>query len=127
VPITWPPQPDPAALQRVVTAMRGVPDLILHERVTSDVRQGLGTGTPHRRQLSGARFVDSEPYGQGSAPLSSQLAGQDDQMRLALGYPAENTQLELVLAPGGRILRETLTAPNRLLTGTFLSPEENHG
>ncbi|SOD89723.1 hypothetical protein [Streptomyces sp. Ag109_G2-15] len=96
--------------------------------VTSNTAQGLGD----LRQLpvTGEEFLAAEPYGSGTAPVTTRLSDENGQRRLALAYPAEHTQLGLTLDGTGRILHETLTAPNHLVTRTFVYPEpeeDGHG
>jgi len=118
--IAWPPRPDPQLLRTVVTAMNAVPRLTVHELVTSDTSRGIGT--PKTISITGSRFLASEPYGGGRAPVTTRLASTPSHTRLALAYPADNLQLELTLTPDGRILRETLAAPNHLVTRSFDYP-----
>ncbi|SBW28735.1 copper resistance protein CopC [Candidatus Protofrankia californiensis] len=121
--VAWPPRPDPDLLREAVTAMRQVGQFTLHERVTSDTSRGLGT--PSALSLSGARFLDSEPYGSGQAPVTTRLDTTDGQTRLALAYPAESLQIELALAPDGKIIREVLAAPKHLITRSFVYPDHD--
>lgn len=55
--------------------------------------------------------------------MITRLPDDNGHRRLALAYPAEHTQLDLTLDETGRILHETLTAPNHLVTRTFVYPE----
>jgi len=118
--VPWPPRPESRALRRVVAAMRAVPEFTLHELVTSDTTRGLGM--PVTVRLSGTRFLASEPYGSGVAPVTTRLGSAGGRTRLALAYPAENIQIELTVAADGRILRETLAAPQHLVTRSFVYP-----
>lgn len=119
--VTWPPRPDTVLLRETVAAMKKTPRFTLHELVTSNTARGLGD----LRQLpiTGTEFLASEPYGSGTAPVITRLADENGHRRLALAYPAEHTQLDLTLDETGRILHETLTAPNHLVTRTFVYPE----
>ncbi|MDT3442678.1 MULTISPECIES: hypothetical protein [unclassified Pseudofrankia] len=100
--------------------MRQVGQFSLHERVTSDTSRGLGT--PSVLSLSGTRFLDSEPYGTGQAPVTTRLGVTAGQTRLALAYPAEGLQIELTLAPDGKIVHEVLAAPKHLIIRSFVYP-----
>lgn len=119
--ITWPPRSDPGLLRETVAAMQKTPRFTLHELVTSNTVRGLGD--LKQLPLSGKEFLASEPYGSGAAPVITRLPEENGHRRLALAYPAEHTQLDLTLDDGGRILHETLTAPNHLVTRTFVYPE----
>ncbi|WP_079077966.1 copper resistance protein CopC [Streptomyces sp. CdTB01] len=119
--ITWPPRPDAALLRETVAAMKKAPPFTLHELVTSNTARGLGD--LKQLPLTGKEFLASEPYGSGTAPVITRLPDESGHRRLALAYPAEHTQLDLTLDESGRILHETLTAPNHLVTRTFVYPE----
>ncbi|MFD4510291.1 copper resistance protein CopC [Streptomyces sp. NPDC058457] len=127
--ITWPPRPDAALLRETVAAMQQVPRLTVHELVTSNT--ALGLGDLKQLPLTGKDFLAAEPYGSGTAPVTTRLPDENGHRRLALAYPAEHTQLDLTLDGTGRILHETLTAPDHLVTRTFVYPEtdeeEGHG
>ena len=119
--ITWPSRPDPALLRETVAAMKKAPRFTLHELVTSNT--ALGLGDLKQLPITGKEFLAAEPYGSGTAPVSTRLPDESGHRRLALAYPAEHTQLDLTLDETGRILHETLTAPNHLVTRTFVYPE----
>ncbi|XAS67017.1 copper resistance protein CopC [Micrococcaceae bacterium Sec5.7] len=119
--VAWPPAPAADLLTAAVTAMKAVPSFTLHELVTSDTTQGLGT--PMSFEATGADFVRRALYASGTATLTARLPDLDGHRRLTLSYPAENALLELTLADDGRILHETLTAPHHLVTRTLIYPE----
>lgn len=119
--ITWPSRPDTALLRETVAAMKQVPRFTLHELVTSNTARGLGD--LRQLPLTGKEFLASEPYGSATATVITRLPDESGHRRLALAYPAEHTQLDLTLDETGRILHETLTAPNHLVTRTFVYPE----
>ncbi|MDJ0341040.1 CopD family protein [Streptomyces sp. H10-C2] len=119
--VDWPPQPDAALLREAVAAMKAVPHFTLHELVTSNTASGLGN--PMALPVSGNDFLASEPYGSGTAPVTTRLPDEGGRRLIALAYPAEHLQLALTLERDGRILHETLAAPNHLITRTFVYPE----
>jgi len=126
--ITWPTRPDPALLRETVAAMKRAPRFTLHELVTSNTARGLGD--LKQLPITGEEFLAAEPYGSGTAPVTTRLPDENGHRRLTLAYPAEHTQLDLTLDESGRILHETLTAPNHLVTRTFVYPEteeDGHG
>jgi copper transport protein len=123
--VAWPPRPAPALLREIVAAMKKAPHFTLHELVTSNTR--LDVGNAMALPTTGARFLASEPYGSGTAPVTTRLPDQDGHRRLALAYPAEHLQLTLTLDTDGRITHETLTGPNHLITRTFVYPEADEG
>ncbi|MGW0579893.1 hypothetical protein ACWD25_28895 [Streptomyces sp. NPDC002920] len=108
--------------------MNQAPRFTLHELVTSNTARGLGD--LKQLPLTGKEFLASEPYGSGTAPVTTRLPDESGHRRPALAHPAEHTQLDLTLDETGRILHETLTAPNHLVTRTFVYPdadeEEGH-
>jgi copper transport protein len=116
--IPWPPRPDPTVLSTVLTAMRTVGEMTLHEAVTSDY-----TGYPgneNTSQLPGAEFLATEPYASGGGnPVI--LGGGPDSTEIGLSYP-EGEAIRLFVAGDGRILREEDTTPNHLITITFEYP-----
>jgi copper transport protein len=119
--LTWPAHPDAALLRETVAAMKKAPRFTLHELVTSNTARGLGD--LKQLPITGKEFLAAEPYGSGTAPVTSRLPDENGHRRLALSYPAEHTQLDLTLDETGRIVHETLTAPNHLVTRTFVYPE----
>ena len=119
--IAWPPTPAPAQLKSMVRAMRRVAAFTLHEQVTSDTNQGLGTLS--QLALTGPAFLDSEPYGSGIAPTVTVLTKDRGETTLALAYPGEGVYALLTVDATGRIQRETLAAPNHLVSRTFVYPE----
>lgn len=123
--VAWPPRPAPALLREIVAAMKKAPHFTLHELVTSNTR--LDVGNAMALPTTGARFLASEPYGSGTAPVTTRLPDQDGHRRLALAYPAEHLQLTLTLDTDGRITHESFTGPNHLITRTFVYPEADEG
>ncbi|MGY2746086.1 copper resistance CopC/CopD family protein [Arthrobacter sp. UYCu723] len=119
--ITWPAVPAEDLLREAVTAVKAVPAFTLHELVTSDTARGLGT--PRSFQTTGTDFIRRALYASGLATTATRLPDEDGNRRLVLSYPAENAVLELTLAPDGRILHETQTAPHHLVTRTLIYPE----
>ncbi|MET9836094.1 copper resistance protein CopC [Streptomyces sp. NPDC006385] len=119
--VMWPIRPDAAQLKRTVAAMRAVKQFTLHEQVASDDLRA--TVAPTRLEVTGDRFIDSDPYAKGSAPLSSRYTDAEGHTVLALGFPGERLALELTLDDEDRIVRETLVAPNHKIRRTFTYPE----
>lgn len=119
VTVAWPPKPGADLLRASVRAMRRAGPFTLHEQVTSNTRQGVGA--PSQFRLTGRKFLDAEPYGSGVAPIVVVLSQDPHETTLALAYPGEGDYVRLTIdAKDHRILRETLTAPNHLITRTFV-------
>ena len=118
--IAWPPRPAAAILRRVVATMRGVPRFDVHERVTSDANQQ--PLTPTVLHLSGSEFLNSDPYSSGRATTTTLVQQAPGETTIALGFPGDDTYVELTVDPRNRILRETLTGPNHLVQRTFVYP-----
>jgi copper transport protein len=120
--VPWPARPDPQALQRTARLLRTTGKFTLYERVTSDTSRGPG----HTRAipLTGAQFLASEPYSSGRMAQVDAVPGPGGTQTLLLGDPAQNIEAALDLGADGQVRRETLTAPNELITRTFVYPEE---
>ena len=106
--------------------MSEITKLTLYERVTSNTNAGLGERV--RLKVTGQELLDSDPYGSGVAPTVVVL-DRDEKTRetvMALAYPGEGTYVQLTLDHHGRIVRETLTAPNHLTTRTIVYPKDEH-
>lgn len=115
--VAWPPQPGSQLLSEVVDEMREVGRFTLIEQVTSDARNGTA---PVELRLTGAEFVDTEPYASGVAPHASVSAQAGRKRTLTLAYPGEETYAELLIGRTGRILRETVAARVHLTSRTFI-------
>ena len=99
--------------------MSKVPALTVYEEVSSN------TDTPQAPiplSLPGSEFLDSEPYESGVAPQAVITGRRDGLTTLLVGFPGDLTQASLLIDDRHRIVRETLTAPNHLVTRTFLYP-----
>ncbi len=123
--IVWPPVSAGNLVSEMVAAMRVVPAMTLYERVTSDTARG--TGTPDAFPMSGADFVRHALFASGTVPAAVRLPDVDGNRRIAISYPAENALDEITIAPDGRVLRETLTAPNHLINHTLIYPPVSTG
>lgn len=119
--VPWPSRAGGESLRRTVATMRRIDTFTLYERVTSDTTGDPGNVTAF--DWSGRRFLSVEPYGSGAATFAAVIGRQGGQVTLAVGFPAERAQAELVIDKQGRIRRETLTAPNHLIDRTFVYPE----
>ncbi|MGH4016111.1 MAG: copper resistance protein CopC [Pseudonocardiaceae bacterium] len=119
--VPWPPHPGVDDLARAVAALREVDHLTVYEAVTSDTT----TGVPDPRQLdlTGAFFVSQQPYAAGTAPVAARISRPGQPVRLALGYPAASTNVQLTLDAQGRISEETLTADTHLVHRRFVYPD----
>lgn len=119
--VPWPARPGDEQLRGLVATMARVPRVTVHERITSDSRTGLGLGRP--LTMSGKEFLGVEPYGSGRATQVALLGRSGGQTTLAVGFPGDLTQAELVIDDDGRLLRETLTAPYHWISRSFVYPE----
>jgi copper transport protein len=121
--LPWPVQPGDRELRRTAAVMRRVGRLTVYERVTSDPRTGdLGVLNPVL--MSGKAFLGVEPYGSGAATQAVVTVRGQGLRTILVGFPGENTQAELTVTDRGRIVRETLTAPNHLVTRAFVYPSD---
>lgn len=119
--VLWPVAPGDQRLRAVATAMRSVPRFTLYEQVSSDL--SADNARPTALRMSGATFLATEPWGSGAATQSALIQDHPGfPPMLAVGFPADKTQAELVIGPDGRIQRETLTAPGHIITRTFAYP-----
>src|SRR5882757_9204031 len=119
--IPWPAHPDPAALRRLAATLRHTATLIYYERVTSDTT--TRPGTPQRITITGKAFLTTEPYSAGLATNADSVRNPDRTTTLLLAYPSQGIYVDLTLDPTGRLIRETLTGPDHLITRTFIAPE----
>lgn len=119
--VNWPARPVGALLTKAISVMKTVPAFTLHERVTSNSSRGLGRLVAF--QMSGSQFIENALYSSGNVPAVVRLPDVDGNRRIAISYPSEDAVDELTLAPDGKILAETLTAPSHLITHTFIYPE----
>ena len=126
VTMAWPPRQSPALLRRTVRVMGEITKLTLYERVTSNTNSGLGKRVSLK--VSGQELLDSDPYSSGVAPTVVVLDRDKTtgETVMALAYPGEGTYVQLTLDRHGRIVRETLTAPNHLTTRTIVYPKDDH-
>ena len=122
--VSWPPRPGSQLLSAVVEAMREVGRFTLIERVTSDARKD---SAPVELRLTGAAFVDTEPYASGVAPSATVTARAGSRRTLTLAYPGEETYVELLIGRTGRILRETVAARVHLTSRTFIYSNDQGG
>ncbi len=124
--VAWPATQATTLLRRTVRIMSAIPALTMHEQVTSDTNSGLGVKT--RLELTGAELLESDPYGSGVAPTVVDLGREEQsgETEMALAYPGEGTYVRLTLDHHGRIVRETLAAPNHLITRAIVYPENDH-
>jgi copper transport protein len=123
--IPWPPRDGTATLRRVAGVLRRTPTLTIYERVTSDTT--TGPGILHRLPVSGAYFLNAEPYSGARATWTTVVTRPEGTTLLLLGFPAEDVTVALDVDEADRIVRETLTAPNHLVTRSFVYPEPDEG
>lgn len=74
-------------------------------------------------RMSGITFLAAEPYGAGAASQGAATGRQDGQVTIAVGFPADLTQAQLVIDDQGRIARKVLTARTTSFTRAFVYPE----
>jgi copper transport protein len=116
--VPWPPRTDSSMLAEVLTAMRAVPQMTVHQAVTSNYSGYRGEEGALR--ISGTEFLNTEPYGSGTADVVI-LASRPEETELGLGFPG-GIAVRLFIGADRRILREEETAPNHLITSTFEYP-----
>lgn len=117
--VPWPPVDATPQLHAVVTALRATRTMALTEGVTSDT---TGPSSVQRLHVTGAHFLDSEPYGNGGAPTVNALPPRGGAQRLALAYPAVGVFITLTLDGRHRPVREIEATPDHLITRTFAYP-----
>jgi copper transport protein len=117
--IPWPPRTDPALLPAVLAAMNAVPELTLHEAVTSDYA-GY-PGDDHPLVLPGAQFIATEPYNSGGGSPVVLSTNEADTV-LGLSFADGQTVQLVVSNDDHRILHEEYVSPNHLITRTFEYP-----
>ena len=93
--VPWPVTPAGELLAEAVVAMNVAGPITVYEAVTSDASQPLPE--PTVLSLTGRDFVATEPYSAGVAPQVVQTHADDNTVRLAVGFPAEGRNADLVL------------------------------
>lgn len=115
--LTWPAAPAGELIKRVVRVMSGVEAMTLYETGTSDGESDLTA--PYRIRISGADYLDSEPFGSGVAPVAVSAPSPGKTTRLLLGFPSAGIFVDLTLDERGRITDETLVSPKHLFRRRF--------
>ena len=118
--IAWPADSRPALLRRVVRAMRAVPDLTLHEQVTSRAGEFPQSSVVH---ISGPFLLDSDPYGSGRATTVDLVERNGGETTIALAYPGSGVYIELTVDRQFRIVREAEYSPHFLVARTMVYPD----
>jgi len=121
VSVPWPPHPDPAALSRLAQTLRHTGRLTEYERVTSDTTNG--PGAVQAISITGQRFLAVEPYSNARATAVDTVTQADGTSTILIAYPDQNIYAELDLDHAERLVHETLTDPNHLITRTFVYPD----
>lgn len=122
VSVAWPPRPEERQLEAAVDQMRQVEHFTLHEQVTSDTATGLGPHTTFR--ISGEEYLATGPFSSGRAvSVTRHEVHPNDEVTLALAYPAEKVFVLLTIDRQNRIVREVLTSGEHLVTRTLVYDE----
>lgn len=120
--IPWPSKPAADQLTRAVAVMRLTGEFTIYETVTSNTADPEPEPTP--LTMTGAQFLPLQPYAAGVAPQVVALPSRPgDNLRLALGFPAEARYAELTIDPGGRIIEEVQTDPKHLTRRHYIYKE----
>jgi len=117
--VPWPPVDASGRLHSVLTALRATGAVVLTESDTSDTTGPTFVAQLH---LTGDRFLGSEPYGNGGAPIVTALPPQAGAARLAVAYPVTGVYLTLTLDRHNRPVSEVEATPHHLITRTFRYP-----
>ncbi|MDP8959867.1 MAG: copper resistance protein CopC/CopD [Actinomycetota bacterium] len=117
VALPWPPPPEASALlEEMLTTMRRVERLELHEVVKSGPK-AVGRATA---QLTGDRFLEEEVYAGGGASDVRFLPGEERAFRLYL--PGSRMWYVFWLDDRGRIARERIVSPGHEIEREFSYP-----
>lgn len=119
--MAWPAAPADELLTRAAEATRRAGDLTLHQAVTTDPAR---PGEPRSFATTGADCTARALYASGKASIALRLPDTDGNTRILAAYPAEQAVVELTLAPDGRILRQTQTAPHHISTRTLVYQDQ---
>jgi copper transport protein len=90
----------------------------VHQAVTSNYAGYPGDEAPIA--ISGTEFLSQEPYSSGGGDVVV-LTRRPEETELGLGFPG-GIAIRLFIGEDQRILREEETAPNHLITSTFVYP-----
>jgi len=108
----WPPEPeDPALVDAVVRAMRGVLTVAFSEHVSS----GPGTGAAYQASMTGEQFVGQELYAAGGASGVRPWPGATGSRGLTFFVPGSYVWYSLGTDASGRILSEAIVSPGHLI------------
>lgn len=118
--VPWPPRDGRRLLQRVLDTMSKQPEVVLAEGVTSNTHRSEGMSS-HLR-LSGAELLKEQPYRSGIVSGVVILGTTAGRSELGFGLTAEGIFVRMTLDPQNRILSETISTPNHLLTRRYSYP-----
>jgi copper transport protein len=97
--------------------MRAQPMIAVRERVTS----GPGASVQHAFQLSGRRFIASEPYTD-RVPDVQKLPSGGNLTQVVVNLPGSNIWVQLSVDARDRVAREVIVSPGHLIQRSFSYP-----
>lgn len=122
--VPWPARERAALLDRVLTRMKRQPTIEVTESISSDTSRP--PAFEGQLRLSGAEFIDLQPYRSGVVSTVVQLRRSTREIEIAFAIPAEDYYIQLTVAPDSRILHSRLVSPGHLIQRTFRYPESEH-
>ncbi|MGH3328535.1 MAG: copper resistance CopC/CopD family protein [Streptomycetales bacterium] len=118
--VPWPVRERPELLDRVLRTMARRDSVAFEETVTSDTSRPAPLSSTLR--MSGPGLLDSEPYRSGVVGTVAELRRHGDAVEIAFAITAQDYYVRLVVGPGGRLIRERITAPSHVIWHDFGYP-----
>ncbi len=115
--VPWPARERPELLDRALTRMKRQPSIEVTESVSSDTSRP--PAFEGQLRLSGAEFIDLQPYRSGVVGTVVQLRRSAGKVEIAFAIPAQDYYFQLTVAPDGRILQSRMVSPGHLIHRTF--------
>lgn len=123
--IPWPVRERPELLRRALDRMAAAPWIIVDEVVTSDTsRPDPPAG---RQRLRGKELLELEPYKSGSVGTVAELDQQGRNTWIGFGLQSQEVYVRLLVAPDGRVIRETISSPRHLIRHRLTYPSDAQG
>ncbi len=118
--VSWPPVSSTALLPRMLTAMRAVHAVTVHEVVTSNTAAPAPLITSNI--LTGPGFLTEEPYSTAGISSVTVLGSDAGITEIGVAMVDQGYYFRIKVGPDYRIRGEVITAPEHLLTRTFDYP-----
>ncbi|MGH8774374.1 MAG: copper resistance D family protein, partial [Jiangellaceae bacterium] len=116
--VPWPARDGQELFDRMLATMTHEPTVVFVESATSDTNQPTPFQSGELR-VSGAEFVDLQPYRSGAVNAPTILGRDGDTTEIGFAISTESIYVRQILGADGRLIEETLISPNHLLERTY--------